>query len=136
MARALKEICAALSIPFVFKSSYDKANRSSSQSFRGVGMQEGLRILSEVKRVGVSVTHEGKEYSLPIAIGEFELASKHLLTRTEHTLVEMLEKNKLRWGDVDRILLVGGSSRMPESSGDRRSPCSSRRPPFPPCPWR
>src|SRR5205085_3294051 len=69
--------------------------------------------LSELKRVCVSITHGGKEYSLPLAIGEFELASKHLLTRTEHTLVEMLEKNNLRWGDVDRILLVGGSSRMP-----------------------
>ena len=45
-----------MSIPFIFKSSYDKANRSSSQSFRGVGMQEGLRILAEVKRqVGVPV---------------------------------------------------------------------------------
>ena len=46
VAGQLKEICAALNMPFVFKSSYDKANRSSSQSFRGVGMQEGLRILS------------------------------------------------------------------------------------------
>jgi 2-dehydro-3-deoxyphosphooctonate aldolase (KDO 8-P synthase) len=56
VAGQLKEMCAALSIPFVFKSSYDKANRSSSQSFRGVGMEEGLRILSEVKRqVGVPV---------------------------------------------------------------------------------
>jgi 2-dehydro-3-deoxyphosphooctonate aldolase (KDO 8-P synthase) len=56
VAGQLKEICAALNIPFVFKSSYDKANRSSSQSFRGVGMQEGLRILAEVKRqIGVPV---------------------------------------------------------------------------------
>ena len=56
VAGQLKEICAALSVPFVFKSSYDKANRSSSQSFRGVGMDEGLRILSEVRRqIGVPV---------------------------------------------------------------------------------
>jgi len=56
VAGQLKEICAALSIPFVFKSSYDKANRSSSQSFRGVGMQEGLRVLAEVRRqIGVPV---------------------------------------------------------------------------------
>jgi 2-dehydro-3-deoxyphosphooctonate aldolase (KDO 8-P synthase) len=56
VAGQLKEICAALSIPFVFKSSYDKANRSSSQSFRGVGMKEGLRILAEVRRqIGVPV---------------------------------------------------------------------------------
>src|SRR5437868_6618306 len=56
VAGRLKETCAALSVPFIFKSSYDKANRSSSQSFRGLGMKEGLRILSEVKRqVGVPV---------------------------------------------------------------------------------
>ncbi len=56
VAGRLKEICAALSVPFIFKSSYDKANRSSGTSFRGLGMAEGLRILGEVKRqIGVPV---------------------------------------------------------------------------------
>ena len=56
VAGQLKEMCSGLSIPLIFKSSYDKANRSSSQSFRGVGMEEGLRILSEVRRqIGVPV---------------------------------------------------------------------------------
>jgi 2-dehydro-3-deoxyphosphooctonate aldolase (KDO 8-P synthase) len=50
VAGRLKEICAKLNIPFIYKSSYDKANRSSGKSFRGLGMDEGLRILSEVKR--------------------------------------------------------------------------------------
>ena len=55
-AGALKDICARLEIPFIFKSSYDKANRSSGNSFRGPGMDEGLRILAEVRRqVGVPV---------------------------------------------------------------------------------
>ena len=49
-AGALKEICSGLGIPFVYKSSFDKANRSSAGSFRGPGMEEGLRILGEVKR--------------------------------------------------------------------------------------
>ncbi|WP_207001082.1 3-deoxy-8-phosphooctulonate synthase [Trinickia mobilis] len=49
-AGRLKEICAKLNIPFIYKSSYDKANRSSGKSFRGLGMDEGLRILSEVKK--------------------------------------------------------------------------------------
>ncbi|MEB2510710.1 3-deoxy-8-phosphooctulonate synthase [Burkholderia multivorans] len=49
-AGRLKEICAKLNIPFIYKSSYDKANRSSGKSFRGLGMDEGLRIMSEVKR--------------------------------------------------------------------------------------
>jgi len=56
VAGQLKEITSALRIPFVFKSSFDKANRSSHASFRGPGMDEGLRILAEVKRqVGVPV---------------------------------------------------------------------------------
>ena len=55
-AGTLRDICARLGIPFIFKSSYDKANRSSGASFRGPGMDEGLRILSEVRRqVGVPV---------------------------------------------------------------------------------
>ena len=49
-AGRLKEITAHLGLPFVFKSSYDKANRSSGASFRGLGMDKGLQILAEVKR--------------------------------------------------------------------------------------
>ena len=55
-AGSLKEITAALGIPFIFKSSYDKANRSSGTSFRGPGMEKGLEILAKVK----------KELGLPI----------------------------------------------------------------------
>ena len=56
VAGRLKEICGELRIPLIFKSSYDKANRSSAASFRGPGMAEGLRILAEVRRqVGVPV---------------------------------------------------------------------------------
>ena len=55
-AGALKEICGKLDVPFIYKSSFDKANRSSRDGFRGPGMEEGLRILGEVKRqVGVPV---------------------------------------------------------------------------------
>ena len=55
-AGTLKEITAALGIPFIFKSSYDKANRSSGTSFRGPGMAKGLEILAKVKRqIGVPV---------------------------------------------------------------------------------
>lgn len=55
-AGQLKEITDRLGIPFIYKSSYDKANRSSGTSFRGFGMEEGLRILAEVRRqIGVPV---------------------------------------------------------------------------------
>ena len=55
-AGTLKEITAALQIPFIFKSSFDKANRSSHKSFRGPGMEAGLAILEKVKtQIGVPV---------------------------------------------------------------------------------
>jgi 2-dehydro-3-deoxyphosphooctonate aldolase (KDO 8-P synthase) len=55
-AGQLKEICASIGIPFIYKSSYDKANRSSNKTFRGFGITEGLRILDEVRRqIGVPI---------------------------------------------------------------------------------
>jgi 2-dehydro-3-deoxyphosphooctonate aldolase (KDO 8-P synthase) len=55
-AGKLKEICEKLSIPFIFKSSFDKANRTSIDSFRGLGMERGLEILQAVKdQIGVPV---------------------------------------------------------------------------------
>jgi len=55
-AERLRDIAASLGIPFIFKSSFDKANRSSHESYRGPGIEEGLRILEKVKKeVGVPV---------------------------------------------------------------------------------
>lgn len=50
LASKLKKICAGRNINFIFKASYDKANRSSIDSFRGLGIEEGLEILSEIKK--------------------------------------------------------------------------------------
>jgi len=61
-AGKMKEICEELGIPFVYKSSFDKANRSSASSFRGLGMEEGLRILQVVKdKIGVPVVTDVHE---------------------------------------------------------------------------
>jgi 2-dehydro-3-deoxyphosphooctonate aldolase (KDO 8-P synthase) len=72
VAGELKAICADLGIPFVFKSSYDKANRSSHASFRGPGMEEGLRILADVrKHVAVPVltdVHTAEEVPVAAAV--------------------------------------------------------------------
>jgi 2-dehydro-3-deoxyphosphooctonate aldolase (KDO 8-P synthase) len=55
-AGELKEMCSRIGIPFIYKSSYDKANRTSIKSFRGMGMDKGLEILDEVrKKIGVPV---------------------------------------------------------------------------------
>ena len=64
VAGQLKEITARLGINFIFKSSFDKANRTSIGSFRGPGMEEGLRVLAEVKRqLGVPVLTDVHEYT-------------------------------------------------------------------------
>lgn len=66
-AGTLKEITDRLGINFIFKSSYDKANRTSISGYRGLGMEEGLRILAEVKKqVGVPVLTDVHEYT-PLA---------------------------------------------------------------------
>ncbi|GAA5011363.1 3-deoxy-8-phosphooctulonate synthase [Pseudoluteimonas lycopersici] len=63
-AATLKEITSELGINFIFKSSFDKANRTSISSFRGPGMEEGLRVLAEVKRqLGVPVLTDVHEYT-------------------------------------------------------------------------
>ncbi len=55
-AGQLKEIAARVGVPFIYKSSYDKANRSSTKTFRGFGMEEGLKILDEVRaQIGVPI---------------------------------------------------------------------------------
>ncbi|HQC72678.1 MAG TPA: 3-deoxy-8-phosphooctulonate synthase [Candidatus Competibacteraceae bacterium] len=63
-AGQLKEITARLGIPFIYKSSFDKANRSSHQSYRGPGLEEGLKILETVKtQIGVPVLTDVHEYT-------------------------------------------------------------------------
>jgi 2-dehydro-3-deoxyphosphooctonate aldolase (KDO 8-P synthase) len=63
-AGALKEITGRPGIPFIYKSSFDKANRSSHQSFRGPGLEEGLKVLQEVKaQLGVPVLTDVHEYT-------------------------------------------------------------------------
>jgi len=63
-AGTLKEITSELGIPFIFKSSFDKANRTSVSGFRGPGLQEGLKVLAEVKKqLGVPVLIDVHEYT-------------------------------------------------------------------------
>ncbi|HEX4950146.1 MAG TPA: 3-deoxy-8-phosphooctulonate synthase [Blastocatellia bacterium] len=74
MAAALAAITTKLDIPYIFKASYDKANRSSISSFRGLGMEEGLRVLETIKReIGVPVLtdiHESQQVAAVAAIAD------------------------------------------------------------------
>ena len=59
IGKAVKAICAKLGVPYVFKASYDKANRSSVKSFRGPGIEEGLAILAQIKKdLGVPIVSD------------------------------------------------------------------------------
>lgn len=86
-AGQLKEIAAALGIPFIYKSSYDKANRSSGASFRGLGMEAGLKILESVRReIGVPVltdVHHADEVPAAAAVADVLQTPAFLCRQTD-----------------------------------------------------
>ena len=87
VAGRLKELCAGLGIPFIFKSSYDKANRSSGKSYRGLGMEKGLEILAEVRKtVGVPVltdVHDSSEIEAVAAVADVLQTPAFLCRQTD-----------------------------------------------------
>lgn len=87
-AAALREITERAGVPFVFKSSFDKANRTSASSFRGLGMEEGLKILAEVKReVGVPVltdVHESGQVAAVAAVVDVLQTPAFLCRQTDY----------------------------------------------------
>ena len=71
VGEAARRVCESLGIPFIFKASFDKANRSSFESFRGPGLEEGLKILARVRsRLGVPVLSDIHEPSQAAAAGQ------------------------------------------------------------------
>ena len=71
MAEAISGIATRLNIPYIFKASYDKANRSSANSFRGLGIAEGLRVLQKIKaEIGVPVLTDIHESAQVAAVAE------------------------------------------------------------------
>ena len=71
MAQAISGIATRLNIPYIFKASYDKANRSSANSFRGLGIAEGLRVLQKIKaEIGVPVLTDIHESAQVAAVAE------------------------------------------------------------------
>ena len=96
-AGRLKEITDSLNVPFIYKSSYDKANRSSRSGFRGPGMEEGLRVLSEVRRqVGVPVltdVHEDTPMEDVAAVVDV-LQTPAFLCRQTNFILKVSEQGK------------------------------------------
>ena len=98
MASELKKITAAAGVPFIFKASYDKANRSSIKSFRGLGTKEGLKILGDVRdQLKVPVLSDVHEASHCRAAGEVLdiLQIPAFLSRQTDLLVAAAETGKI-----------------------------------------
>jgi len=97
IAGQLRDITAALGVPFIFKASYDKANRSSHDSFRGPGIEEGLRILGEVRRqVGIPVltdVHEDTPFGEVAAVVDV-LQTPAFLCRQTNFIVKACSQGK------------------------------------------
>ena len=87
-ARFLKELAEKVKIPVIFKSSYDKANRTSIDSFRGPGLTEGLEILREVKdTTGLPVL--SKTFSIKLTILKLHIMVNLYRTHINHLLADM-----------------------------------------------
>ena len=132
VAGALKEITAELSIPFIFKSSYDKANRSSGASFRGLGSERGLEILAHVKRnLGVPLlTDVHSEQEIAAAAGVVDvLQTPAFLCRQTDFIRAVAQSGKpvnikkgqfLAPGDmknvIDKARVAAGEKNLPQDS--------------------
>jgi 2-dehydro-3-deoxyphosphooctonate aldolase (KDO 8-P synthase) len=97
-AELLREVTDRLSIPFLYKSSYDKANRTSASSFRGLGMQEGLKILSEVKR----------ETGIPVLTDIHSVEEAAVVAE----VVDVLQIPAFLCRQTDLLLAAGNSGRV------------------------
>ena len=97
-AKKLKEICARLDINFIFKTSFDKANRSSLSSYRGLGINEGLKILSDVKKeLNVPIVtdiHEPSQAEIAAQVADIIQIPAFLCRQTD-LLVAAAKTNKI-----------------------------------------
>lgn len=130
-AGKLKEMAARVGVPFIYKSSYDKANRSSTKTFRGFGLDEGLRILNEVRsQIGVPVltdVHTEEQVSAVAAVVDVLQTPAFLCRQTDfiiacaksgkpvnikkgqflapHDMLQVVNKAKEANGGVDNIMV-------------------------------
>lgn len=75
--------------------------------------ERAKRTLSKVEQTTFTVSHGGYKFTFPLSRAEFESVTRDLLVRTRLTTQSVLKQANLTWGDVDKVLLVGGSTHMP-----------------------
>jgi molecular chaperone DnaK len=98
-----------------FRAAYGDDPRNDPQSLASLqaAAERAKRTLSKLDNASVTVNHAGRKLSVPITRKEFEALSRDLLTRTRLTTQQVLKQAGLGWEQIDRILLVGGSTHMP-----------------------
>ncbi|HMF12622.1 MAG TPA: Hsp70 family protein, partial [Gemmataceae bacterium] len=98
-----------------FKQQHGDDPRSNPQSLAGLqaAAERAKRTLSKLAHASVTCMHGGRVLTVPLTRAEFEARTRHLLMRTRLTSQEVLRRAGLSWKQVDRILLVGGSTHMP-----------------------
>jgi molecular chaperone DnaK len=98
-----------------FQTAFGEDPRTDPQSLASLqsASERAKRTLSKLDHASVTVNHAGRKLSVPLSRKEFEALSRDLLTRTRLTTQQVLKQAGLSWDQVDRILLVGGSTHMP-----------------------
>jgi molecular chaperone DnaK len=98
-----------------FRQQYGDDPRSDPQSLAALSAaaERAKRTLSKLTQASITCTHAGKMLTVPLPRAEFESLTRDLLTRTRLTVQQLLRQAGVNWGQVDRILLVGGSTHMP-----------------------
>jgi molecular chaperone DnaK len=112
-----------------FQARYDEDPRSDAQSLAVLqaAAERAKRTLSKLDQASVTVNHAGRKLAVPLSRREFEALSRDLLTRTRLTTQQVLRQANVSWEQVDRVLLVGGSTHMPMTGAMLRD--LSGRPP-------
>jgi molecular chaperone DnaK len=98
-----------------FQTKFGEDPRSDAQSLAVLqsAAERAKRTLSKLDQASVTVNHAGRKLAVPLSRKEFEALSRDLLTRTRLTTQQVLRQANLTWDQVDRVLLVGGSTHMP-----------------------
>ncbi len=99
----------------LFLRQYGSDPRTDPQSLASLmaAAERGKRTLSKLQQTTITCTHAGHVLSVPLSRNEFEFLSRDLLVRTRLTTQQVLRQAGLTWGQVDKVLLVGGSTHMP-----------------------
>ena len=98
---------------FIAKYAEDPREDAQALAMLHAAAERAKRTLSKVEQASVTCNHAGRKLTVPVSRKEFETLTKDLLTRTRLTTQQVLRQAALTWDQVDRILLVGGSTHMP-----------------------